>query len=74
MFADRRERRIGLKRRKSQDDVALAELEYFDPLSVQDNQACLVTDHLCIAADWLRMVSITWAKDLVLTLLTPVKG
>jgi hypothetical protein len=31
MFADRRERRIGWKCRKGQDDVALAELEYFTP-------------------------------------------
>jgi hypothetical protein len=30
IFADRRERRIVWNRRKGQDDIALAELEYFD--------------------------------------------
>jgi hypothetical protein len=30
IFADRRERRIVWNRRKGQDDIALAELEYFN--------------------------------------------
>ncbi|PYK70326.1 MAG: hypothetical protein DME44_11715 [Verrucomicrobia bacterium] len=33
MLADRRERRIVWNRRKGQDDIALAELEYFNGLS-----------------------------------------